>query len=111
MYKVNQGSTSRLSFLVTDYDGAAVPVSNISTATMSIFDYDTNTIISSGTNIKPSITESGICTLYLSGDVNKIITETKPYEKHVIYILVSGVASSQQITHEIVYQINNIKMV
>ena len=111
MFKVNEGSSARLSFLITDYDGAAVPVSNISTATMSISDYDTNEVIVASQDIKSNITELGICTVYLSGDTNRMVTETKPYEKHVISILVSGVGlSSTQVTNETIYQVNNIKL-
>lgn len=111
MYKVNQGSTSRVSFTITDYDGAAVPVSNISTARMSIFDNDTNEMIIIDSDIKSNITEAGICTLYIAGNINRIITETKPYEKHTIFITVSGVGgAAQQITQEIEYQVNNIKL-
>jgi hypothetical protein len=111
MFKVNEGSTARLSFLITDYDGSAVPVSNISTATMSISDYDTNTVIVADQNIKTNITELGICTVYLAGSTNTIITETKPYEKHIISIVVSGVGlSAPQITNETIYQVNNMKL-
>lgn len=112
MYKINQGTTARISFTITDYDGVPVPFSNISTATMSIVDYDSNSVIISGQNIKPNITESGVCTVYLSGDTNKVLDENKPYEKHIIFVTVSGVGgSAPQITHEVIVQINNLRVV
>lgn len=110
MFKVNEGSSARVSFIVEDHDGSPVPVSNISTATMSLVDYDTNEIIIASQDIKSNITELGVCTFYLSGDTNRMVTETKPYEKHILSILVSGVGlSSTQITSEIIFQVNNIK--
>lgn len=112
MFKVNEGSSARLSFVVEDHDGVPVPVSNISVATMSLIDYDTNTIIIASQDIKPNITELGVCTVYLSGDSNRMITETKPYEKHIISVLVSGVGlSATQITSEVIFQVNNMKNV
>jgi len=113
MATINEGTSARVSFTVTDYTGAAVPVSNIATATLSLYDYDSRDYLGSlsGVDIKDYITESGVCTYYVPGTANVLVDESKAEEKHVFYVQVSGVgANPTVVTHEWVFYVRNLRL-
>lgn len=112
MFAVNERSSCRLQFTITDYDGSFIPVGNVDTASLSIYDFGTRNIIASGVDIKPYIDASGVCSYYIPSVYNVLVNPDLPSEKHVVYIAISGYGlNAPEIRHEYNYYINNMKMI
>jgi hypothetical protein len=106
---VNEGSSCEIQFTVTDYLGKVVPVINIATATMSLFDFDSGTYIVSGVDIKSSINSSGVCLYHINGIYNGLVDQDNTTEQRVVYVAISGNAiSAPEIREEFFYTINNM---
>lgn len=74
---VNQDSTCKLEFQLVDFDGVGIGASNITTATMSLYDRDSGAIINSRTNVnvKPFFDGSGNFSFTLTNLDNVLVNE------------------------------------
>lgn len=101
---VNEGSTCKITFLLTDYAGNAVSVGAISTATFTLKDRITGDTINSRTNIdcKSNFDVNGNFSLILTAADNVIrnsatARNTVRYEEHIFTITVNAVVNSETI--------------
>lgn len=111
MYECNENTSALVQFTVYDAYGNVVPVANISTATMTLYDYDTKEVINSvsGTDIRSNIDASGVCSIWLHGVDNIILDESKLVEKHTITIAISGI-NNTEIHQDIDFCVTNQKI-
>jgi len=99
--KVNEGSSCRLTFTLTDYDGTGIAASAITTVTMTLKDKDAGTVINSREDIDVSsgfdVTGGGFTWELIAAD-NPIVDATKSEEIHVATFTITSTAGSNAIT-------------
>jgi hypothetical protein len=106
---VNESSSCKISFEITDENDVAVQKASIATATLSIFDYDSGTVVLPTVDIYSDISASGTVSYHINGQYNNIINQGNMTEKRVVYVMISGVgAGSPEIRHEYHYDVNNM---
>jgi hypothetical protein len=109
MDSVKEYSSCEISFDIEDEDNLAIPNTDISTITLSIFDYDSGQYLISGVDIKSYVNASGSCTYHVNGSYNSIIDPNNSTEKRVVLIMMSGVGvSAAEVTHQHYYTVENM---
>ena len=102
---VPQGNSCLLYFEIKDYDHTtAVSVLNIVTATMSLYNHDTGSVINSreDVDVKSSINTNGIFSHLLTGDDNQIQAtgERIKHEKHIAVVKFTATGPTDNIEFE-----------
>jgi hypothetical protein len=100
--EVNEGSTAWLYYTLKDQNGIAVSVSNIGTATLSLYDRDSGDVINSrsSVNVKSCYNSSGHFEFKLTPADNVIKNaNVGPHEIHYAVIVTTIVQGGETDTH------------
>jgi len=111
--RVNENSSCRLTFTLQDFDGTAVPSTNITTATMTLKNQDDGATINNREDVDVSsyFDTSGDFSMILSGADNPIVASSNVIETHVATFTIDATAGSDSfdLVEEIWIQVNNLK--
>lgn len=114
--EVNQNSTCKLKFRLVDFDGVGIGASSITTATMSLYDRETKTVINNRTavNVKPYFDGSGNFLFTLTNLDNALVNDAvRGPEIHLAIITVVCTVGAETVTlvETIEIKVNNLLIV
>ena len=118
--RVEEKSTGRYKVVLHDEAGLAIPLSAMTTITLTLYDDYTGTIINSrnAQNVKNtnnvSYTEAGLLTWTLQPNDNIIVTSevrTNGYEKHIALFEYTWSSGSKAGKHELEFQVRQLNKV
>jgi hypothetical protein len=112
---INEGSDAYIQVTFTDTDGDTILSNNITSATMTLYDLKTETVINNqeDVDISGDFDEHGICTIHLSSTDNTIIDTNiaaghEYHEYHVLMIKVITTSPNNTFVCEIKFKVRNL---
>lgn len=118
--RVEEKSTGRYKVVLNDEAGAVIPLSDMTTITLTLYDDYTGTIINSrnAQNVKNTnnvlYTEAGLLTWTLQPNDNVIVTSevrTNGYEKHIALFEYTWSSGAKAGKHELEFQVRQLNKV
>lgn len=113
-YKVNEGSSCRISFTLQDYDGTAIADTNISAATFTLKNKDDGVVINSrsAVDVKSYFNGSGEFSMLLNATDNAIqeTASTKAHETHVASFSITATVATAAFTLKEEIWINVVRL-
>ena len=118
--RVEEKITARYKVILSDEAGAAIPLSDMTTITLTLYDDYTGTIINSrnAQNVKNTnnvtYTEAGLLTWTLQPNDNIIVSSdvrTNSYEKHIALFEFTWDSGAKAGKHELEFQVRQLNKV
>lgn len=118
--RVEEKTTARYKVILSDEAGAVIPLSDMTTITLTLYDDYTGTIINSrnAQNVKNTnnvtYTEAGLLTWTLQPNDNIIVSSdvrTNSYEKHIALFEFTWDSGAKAGKHELEFQVRQLNKV